>query len=337
LSHLSAYLQEPCYWAAQQCQRKFPVAHYGLGDYFQMAIAEIQSILTSFNPDRGSLLGYAQLNFSSRLRDKLRQQKATDGVTTWTLLRSRVSKTDLLDALHQAGLSPADVAQYHLAWTCFKQLYSPTQTSSKRLPEPDRALWEAVAQLYNRERTSQLTPPGAACNPDMLEQWMKKAAAYVRAYLYPPMNSLDAPNADGSDSIDPPDPQTGSLLNALIATEEVQARLDQQQQLFDCLIAAVQQLPADMQTILSLYYQQGQTQQQIMGQLGISQPTVARRLVKARDALLNALVIWSRDEMNNPPTPDLIKDSATVLEEWLQLRYAELSANPPGLMEDPDL
>jgi hypothetical protein len=35
--HLSAYLQEPCYWAAQQTQRKYTNPQYNGANYFQLA------------------------------------------------------------------------------------------------------------------------------------------------------------------------------------------------------------------------------------------------------------------------------------------------------------
>lgn len=46
----------------------------------------------------------------------------------------------LLEALAQAGLSPILIAQYRLAWTCFKELYVQNQPGgTKSLPEGSNA------------------------------------------------------------------------------------------------------------------------------------------------------------------------------------------------------
>uniref|UniRef100_A0A832M2U8 Sigma-70 family RNA polymerase sigma factor n=1 Tax=Oscillatoriales cyanobacterium SpSt-402 TaxID=2282168 RepID=A0A832M2U8_9CYAN len=334
--HLSAYLQEPCYWAAQQTLRKFSIPQHGLADYFQLAIAEFDSILKGFKPERSSsLAAYAKIAFASRLRDILRQRREIDGVTTWTLLRSRIGRKGLIEALHHAGLSASEIEQYWLAWICFKTVYTPAHAGTKRSPEPDHSLWESVAKLYNTERQNQLTVPGSPCSPEMIEQWMRKAATHVRAYLYPPVDSLNFRGEDGQE-LDLPDPQIHSGLDVILREEERQTRRCQQQQIGTLLTTTVEQLDAEMQSILRLYYQQNQTQKQIADQIGISQPTVVRRLTKARDTLLKVLMKWSQDEMNISPTPDLVKDRGTALEEWLQFHYAErLSSEGNG--EDYDL
>ncbi|MBW4473824.1 MAG: sigma-70 family RNA polymerase sigma factor [Stenomitos rutilans HA7619-LM2] len=332
--HLSAYLQEPCYWAAQETLRKFALLQHGLSDYFQLAIADIDLILKGFKPERGSSLSvYAKLAFSTRLRDLLRQRREIDGVATWTLLRRRVSKKGLIDALHHAGLASTEIDQYWLAWVCFKAVYTPMQEGIKRLPEPDRLLWEAAANLYNTERQHQLAVLGPPCSPEIIEQWMRKAASYMRSYLYPPITSLNLVNQEGQET-DLPDPQTVSGLDVMLSEEDLENRFNQRQQVFSLLSTTIEQFDPQMQDVLRRYYQQNQTQQQIAAELNTSQPTVVRRLSRARDALLTTLVIWSRDEMNISPTPDLVKDRGTALEEWLRLRYAEQPSSEENAEEN---
>lgn len=325
--HLLAYLQEPCYWAAQQIYQKYPNFQYSRPDYFQFAIAELNSVLRGFDPSRRSSLSiYAKIAFSSRLQDILRRRRETDGVTTWTLLRCRIGKKGLIEALQYGGLSNSEIDQYWLAWVCFKTVYTPTQPNVKRLPEPDRSVWETVAKLYNAERHKQLNAPGSPVSPETIEQWMRKVAAYVRSFLHPPIDSLSAPLADGQE-IDLPDPKTDSGLSLVILEEELQNRRQQQQQMTNLLNTTLQQLDPKTQSVLRLYYQQNQTQQQIAAQLEMSQPTVVRRLRKARDELLGALVKWSRDELNIFPTLNLIEERGTALEEWLQFSWEQASDN----------
>lgn len=324
--HLSAYLQEPCYWAAYKTVARFTNTQYGLADYFQMAIAEVKTILEDFNPDRSSSLKiYASIAFPSRIKDILRQRKEADICTNWGLLR-KVSKKKVLEALQNAGLSISQIAQYRLAWTCFKELYVQNQSGgSNKLPEPDHNLWLAVANLYNIERQSQLTPPGSECNHQTIEQWLTKIAVCVRTYLYPPVASLNVPKPgeDSSQEIDLPDSSSESLMAEMIAQEDAENRQNQLSQMNGVLQKALLSLDTQSQEILKLYYKQGFTQQQIIQQLQISQPTVSRRLIKARESLLATLIRWSQETLNISVTSNLVKDMSAALEEWLKVRYGD--------------
>lgn len=50
--HLSAYLQEACYWAAENTNKRFSSTQYSIVDYFQMAIAEVSKVLAGFKPEK---------------------------------------------------------------------------------------------------------------------------------------------------------------------------------------------------------------------------------------------------------------------------------------------
>ena len=324
LLHLTAYLQEPCYWAAQQIGKKFTTIQYSLPDYFQIAIAEVHTALQRFNPDRGaSLKTYAGMVFASALRDTLRQRQAVDLCTNWTLLR-KISKKRLNEALQAAGLSDAAIASYRLAWTCFKALYVPT-SPTEPLPSPDQHLWEAVAQLYNAQLHS-TERQNQAISAETLEKRLTQCAGWVRAYLYPAIASLNAPQLNqksGQESGEVQDQLTASsesLLTEMIAQEEIQTRQTQQAQVQTVLFAALKQLDAPSQELIRLYYSQGLTQQQIVQHLQLSQATVSRRLNKVREALLTAVVQWSQPHLNIVPTPTLIKEMSAALEAWLSDR-----------------
>lgn len=328
--HLLAYLQEPCYWVASKTVAKFTLSQYTLADYFQMAIAEVEIILKDFNPEKcSSLKTYANMAISSRLKDILRQRKEADICTNWALLR-KVSKKLLSEALSEAGLSQSAIAEYRLAWTCFNELYIQNQPGgTSQLPKPNRQLWEAIANLYNHQRQSQLTQPTRECNAQTIEQWLTQTAVYLRAYLFPPVKSLNAfkQNDDTAVTFDLPDPSSSSPMADMIAEEDVQNRQNQISQMSAVLLKALQSLDVQSQEVLKLYYQQGLTQQQIMQQLQMSQPTVSRRLVKGRESMLAALVKWSQD-LNISVDSNQIKDMSLALEEWLRNQYGEYNINP---------
>ena len=230
-AHLSAYLQEPCYWAAQKTILTFATKQYTLSDCFQVAIAQVRKVLKGFKPQQGfSLQNYASAIFTSTIRDTLRQRQEVDICSHWGLLR-KVSQKRLVEALHHAGWNHPTIAQYMLAWTCFKTHYVPLQAAANRkLPKPDGETWQAIVAQYNKER-AQATAPATA---EILEKWLTTCARAVRAYLNPDLVSINTPKL-GQDSgellDDVPESQSESLLADLMAAETDCDRQKQQQQL----------------------------------------------------------------------------------------------------------
>lgn len=330
--HLSAYLQEPGYWSAQQTARKLISTRYTLADYFQIAIAEINTILRDFNPDKGaSLKSYANLAFPSLLRDILRQRHEADICTNWTLLR-KVSKKRFVESLGHAGLSSTSIAQQQLAWICFKELYVQTAPST-RLSIPDQNFWEELSDFYNRERQSHLTSLSPKRDSETIKQWLTSCAARIRAYLYPSVDSLNASKPGHENEVrevqdDLPATLSESLLSELVAQEDAQHRQTRQVQLNMVLAAALEQLDAQSRQIMHLYYKQGLTQQQIALEVELSQPSIWRRLTKARGSLLATLVQWSQVTLNISLTSNQVEDMSAALEEWLKA-YEQDPGNLP--------
>ncbi|MDJ0701696.1 MAG: sigma-70 family RNA polymerase sigma factor [Leptolyngbyaceae cyanobacterium MO_188.B28] len=328
-SHLSAYLQEACYWAAQKTISSFKSLQYTVSDCFQTSIIETPKILQGFQPVKGvSLNAYARVVFSNVIRNVLRQHQEVDICSNWALL-SKVSQKRFVEALQQGGLGTETIARYRLAWFCFKQCHSLHKAAGTRqLPKPDKAIWQAISELYNAERQTQLTPPDPACSPATLETWLAKSAELIRSYLYPAKTSLNLPKS-GWESTElqddlPNNPDSTldqSLLAELIAQEETEARQSQKAQMNTALRKALVRLDVQKQQMLRLYYAKGLTQQQIAQQLDIKQYTVSRRLRQAREALLLALANWSQTTLHISPDSNVIRYISTALEEWLQGYY----------------
>ena len=234
-----------------------------------------------------------------------------------------------MEALGNAGLSAKQTSQYRLAWTCFKQLYVQNQSrASQCLTEPTSQLWQAIANLYNDSR-HQLTMETPECAAKQIEEWLNQSVVYLRVYLFPRIKSLDTfkTDSDTRKTVDLPDPNSDSLIADIIAAEEFQERQNQISQMFGVLLTAFQALDIKSQEIIKLYYQEELTQQQMVQQLQMSQPTVSRKLVKGRESLLEALVRWSQ-ELNISVNPNQIKDMSIALEEWLKNQLGNFDINP---------
>ncbi|BAY27750.1 hypothetical protein NIES2100_75750 [Calothrix sp. NIES-2100] len=316
--HLTAYLQESCYWVALKTVNGFASTQYQLSDCFQIAIAQIDRVLKGFNSSQGyTLKNYASPIFASAIRETLRQRHEVDICTDWGMLR-KISQKRLQEALEYAGLSKDEVQSYILAWNCFKTFYVPTaKGTSRQLSRPDDRIWEAIANAYNSQSSQQI-------NIQNLEKCLLNAAKTSRKYLYPTQESLNiTKGGDNSWEVldNLPGNQQPSLIEDIITQEEEQTRTSQQTEINEILADAIAQLEPEAQQIVQLYYAQGLNQDKIAKQLEIKQYTVSRRLTKARENLLRSLATWSRDSLHISITPDLLKSMSTVMEEWLQNYY----------------
>ncbi len=324
LAHISAYLQEVCYWTARKFTLNFPTQS-SVADCFQIAIAHINKILKTFNPQYSShLKAYAQLTFESIIKDALRLQQEADICSDWALLH-KLSRKRLVQSLQNAGFNAESIESYVLAWECFKELYTGDNRKIRQLAKPDARTWEAISHLYNAERFSRLSSPTAAVNQQTIETWVLSAAKAARNFFYPKFVSTDAPLKQEEDGnlldILPVDLQT-SLLTEIIEQEEAANMRSQQTQLNQVLYKAIAALDAQSQKVLQAYYVQQLTQQQIAAQLEIKQYAVSRRLSSIKKSLLLTLTQWSQNTLHISPKSDVVDAINTSLEEWLKVQYS---------------
>ena len=308
--HLTAYLQEACYWSSQKTVANFLSTQYKISDCFQIAIAQVNKVFQGFNPNySSSLKSYASIVFGNAIREYCRQVGEVDICTDWGLLR-KTSQRRFHDALKNAGLSADTINTYILAWQCFKTLYIPQPGNCRQLAPPDEQIWQAIAQMYNTQTVSKV-------NPQTLENWLLSAATAVRKYLYPRRDSLDY-----LPGVDLPGTEQSSLIDGIIAAEEAQSRAGVQMQINQVLGDTITQLEPQLQNILQLYYGQQQNQNVIAKQLEIKQYTVSRRLTTAKAILLRTLANWSRNTLHISVNTDLLTSMSPVIEEWLQKYYS---------------
>jgi RNA polymerase sigma factor (sigma-70 family) len=314
--HVSAYLQEACYWSIQKI--RVQSLQFQLADLFQVAIASVPKILKACDPDeRASLKTYASSAFGNVVRDWLRQRREIDLCNQWGLLL-KLSRKRLVEALQ--GLETNTIEQYLTAWKCLELCYVPAKTPGVRqTAAPSAEVWEQIVAQYQKEK-------GEMVNPATLERWLTTCANRVREQTFPSVTSLNSPKIgqDEGELQDDVADSRDSLLTTMIDREDQQERLDQRSQLNQVLENAIAQFDPTVQQLLQLYYQQQLTQQQIAKQLEVQQYTISRRLSKTRETLLLKLVKWS--QAINPATdPEMIKSMGLVLEEWLQKYFFETS------------
>lgn len=325
LGHMSAYLQESCYWAIYKLMPRLQESQEKLSDFFQIAIAGVPKILQACNPDiSGSLKAYASTTFANLIRNYLRQNREVNFCTNWGLLL-KISRKILIESLQNSGYDAPTVERYVLAWTCYTSIYLPQkspQIRQRKAPEPE--VWQKIAVYYNQTR-HQLSTSTPECTKETIERWIGECGTQVRKYLYPSVKSINAPKPgyDEGEIQDDLVDTSSSLLIELIEKEEQATRLDQKNQINALLQEAVTKLDESATQLLQLYYQQNQTQQQIAKQLGVQQYTVSRKLSKTRESLLLTLTRWSQETLHITVTSDVVKYISATLDEWLQMYYTQ--------------
>ena len=316
-AHLTAYVQESCYWAARKIASNSP-SQQTLADLFQTAIVNVPKILKNFNSQLGaSFKSYAERAFSNVIKDALRKSQEVNICSDWSLLH-KVSQKRLLIALHQAGLSDCKIATYGLAWRCYQELYTAESAKAARqLTGPSPEGWVAITQLFNQQRLT--SPQFPAATPESLEQWLRASAKAVRAEQSPTLVSANTPKPgqETGDLLDSLPTTAESLLGEMIAREETDQRQAQQTQLSIVLTRAIAEFEPDLQTLLHVYYGQDLTQQEIAQRLNLKQYTISRRLTSIRGKLLNVLAQWTQDSLHVPLTSSVLESMNVLLEEWL--------------------
>ena len=324
--HLSAYLQETCYWVASKTVKNIYSAQYTLSDCFQMTIAHVDKVLKGFKPGMGfSLKNYGSAIFSSEIKELLRQQQEVDVCTNWRLLRKLTQKR-LVESLQNVGMNSKIIERYVLAWKCYQALYAPTQrTGTRKLQRPEPQTWEAIAALYNSQRLTQLSSSAPECSAEIIEQWMLASAKAVRAYFYPRSTSLNAPRGDGENSRelidDLPEQQQESPISQIVTQEEQLERQTQREQITAVLLQAIEEMDKESRKIIELYYGSECNQQQIAKRLGIKQYSVSRRLTKVREALLVKLVNHCKESLHISLNSQELDYISTLMKEWLKIKF----------------
>ncbi|MBT9315845.1 sigma-70 family RNA polymerase sigma factor [Leptothoe spongobia] len=334
--HLWAYLQEPCYWAADRVTRRFAMVQCSLADGFQIAIANVDRILNGYNPDYGSTLkAYAHTAFGNCIRDQLRQQHEINISSDWGLLR-RLSQTQLTQALLATGF--IETAPYILIWQCFKAICTPEPGRLVRgLPAPNDEQFEAIAKRYNQMRhqlISELTNIDIGnqdINTQQLTMELIKLATIARAYLTPIVTSLNQPQYDDSGEEQLYTlPTHDNPMAQLLADEDYAQQQQYMKQIGEVLENALSKLDEPSQILLSLYYQQTYTQTDIARQLDIQQYQVSRKLSRIRRQLLLNTVNWSQETLHIPKESAILANVSEVIHEWLQSHYSQVSPQAPS-------
>jgi RNA polymerase sigma factor (sigma-70 family) len=329
IGHLSAYLQETCFWAVNRVMPRVGSIQMKLSDCFQAAISDVPKLLAAFDTSKPTgLKAYANTVFSNGLRDCLRQRREIDFCSEWGLLQ-KISRKRLLDALTANNFDQKLCDRYYVAWKALTTHHCSEKSPKLRsIAAPDAETWQFIEQSYNKERKE--FPHLTTATAKEIEKWLLDAAKKVRSYLYPAVSSLNVKKGDDTEA-DWESDLVGNDVEPMMYLEEQETRAErqtQQQQMVAVLHAAIAKLDEPASQLLTLYYQDRATQQSIAQQLNLPQYTISRKLTKTRETLLKEILAWGQTTLHIQPTSNVIAAISPLLEEWLESFYAQ--AKRPG-------
>lgn len=317
--HLYAYLQEPCYWTARKISSRFSTTNFDLADCFQVAFEKSDDVLHSFNPELGtSLSTYANRAFSNAIQDALSKHNEIQIASELSLLQ-RCTKKRLEKALVDAGLPQTMRANHQAAWQSFKAFYFPQTTTARNLASLDQEDWAMMVAYYEVLREEQNL---ATASEAELQTWLGNCVFHLRRYTAPKSLSLNAEIDDSEEFIEQLGSQREETMTRLLAQEQEAARQQQQQRITAVLQAGLAKLNPSSQQLLHLYYGEQLKQTEIAAQLGNQQYQVSRQLRTARQALLKALLAWSKKELHISFDSTVLNGMTVILEDWLTIQFS---------------
>ncbi|WP_407888850.1 sigma-70 family RNA polymerase sigma factor [Scytonema sp. NUACC26] len=157
--HLSAYLQEACFWAAQKAYHRFKLLQhkYSLEEYFQIANTGVnppEKIFKNFNLEYShtNIEGYAKTAIVRWIGNTIYKQDLEakrDKFSDLGLLKD-VSHKEIREALVDKGLNSAQINFHSLVWQCFDEIFQPTQSQgSSRLETLNERDLQQIVNYYN--------------------------------------------------------------------------------------------------------------------------------------------------------------------------------------------
>ncbi|MBW4668780.1 MAG: sigma-70 family RNA polymerase sigma factor [Cyanomargarita calcarea GSE-NOS-MK-12-04C] len=189
--HLSAYLQEACFWTAQKLYQHFIFLRhkYSIEEYFQISNSVANppiKILKNFNLEysQANIEGYAKTAIIRAVKNKIYQQDVEAKRTKFSgygLLKD-LSKKELKESLESAAINQEQINLYCLVCQCFDEIYQASDGFSGRsLSAPNQKQLQEIALCYN-QRCSQLNFNANLATEETIQEMLTICIKLAREY-----------------------------------------------------------------------------------------------------------------------------------------------------------
>lgn len=302
--HLSAYLEEACYWTALKIYQQLAAYQLRRVDCFLMlreVAANPVKLFKNYDYKSSSVKTYSQFPLKSAVLDQVRKGRELDKYT-WPALLRAVTKKRLKESLHKANIKEPEMSRCLLAWQCFRDKYVPTKAAgSKQLQPPDQRQMEAIANHYNQQYNPQESLSGQTIQK-LLELCVQVIQDCSKTSFVAIEDCIFEPAFISEDSL-----------------EEQETVETEYHQLTEVLSKAFAALPEEAQTLLNLWYGLGMTQSDLALALGIAQQyQVSRTVGRHKQLLLKPLAEWSQETWEITLNSQQLGEMGKQLDGWLE-------------------
>lgn len=305
--HLSAYLEENCYYQAREIYRKLQPYNYNVTKVgiFLMAreVAANPETFKDYNSSLSSFSTYAGNKIYEKVIDKLRQGRDEEKYSDTGLLR-HISLTKFQESLNLADIKEEEKKRCLLALKCFKKKYLPTEKQgNNKLKPPSEKDLEGFTKLYQNlsPEKEKITGKEILRLLDICLEALKRA----RKKTFIPLDGIEIEK----------DWENVTNNNPIYQQES----LELQQQIHIVLVGLIQNFPDKAKKIFELEFGLNITQEDV-GEyfLRITQGSVNKQIKTQRKKILKAVGIWSQDNWQITLSSEQLKVIDKELKPYLE-------------------
>lgn len=315
--HLSAYLEEICYYRALKIYHQLQPYNYNVTKVgiFLMAreVAVNPETFKDYNSSISSFPTYAGNKIYQKVIDKLRQGRDEEKYSDTGLLR-HISEKKFQEYLNLADIKEEEKSRCLLALKCFKKKYVPTeQQGNNKLKPPSEKDLESFAKLYQKLSPEKEKVTGIEIRRllDICLQTLKRA----RKKTFIPLDGIDIEK----------DWENVTNNNPIYQQESQEL----QQQIHTVLVDVFQSFPDEATKIFELVFGLDINQEDVGKYfLGRNQSSVGRRIKTQTKNILKAVGIWSKDNwqitLSSEQLKVIDKEMKPYLENYFRTPFIEI-------------
>ena len=323
--HLSAYLEEVCFWLAiRELYQELKPLKYSRLDCFQEArkvASDPMKIYKTYNFKDSSPKTWGKIQIKSRVKQTILLGRDFGKYGTWSALKY-LSEKILREALQaKSGIKAKKEIESHvLVVNYYKEIYPSSQSKKNKgkLPEPNQAQWEEIQKYYNF-RCSEYNKKLSAHGCDRLEpitnfQVIKEKflTCYSAAKNY---------ICIVEDTIENIDIVADEFIPVNHQEEEIET--EQKQQITSICFDEFAKLPPESQKLMQLHYGLGISQTEMQKIFNFKQPKISRKIKQSEQKLLKALVKWSQENLGITLDEGIIKEKNQPFKHWLKNNFQQ--------------
>ena len=324
--HLSAYLEEPCFWLATKelNQQLAPIKWQEL-DCFQEArkiAAEPSKIFSKYNFTDTSVTTWAKLQIKHKVRQTAYVGKEFCKYAPWSAPKY-LSEKMLREALQTKSKikTQKEIESCVLVFKSYKEVYSSNQPEriGGRLAEPNKKQWEDIKSHYNK-RCSRYNNKLSSDNSEHLE--LITDFQQIRNTILACVKVARSYCCIGvAEDIETDFKPIDNMISVNYQPLEIEG--EEKKQIISVCLSEFSKLAPEFQKLMQLSYGLNISQMEMSEIFGIHQSQICRKIKDREKKLLRALEQWCQANFEIPPNEGILKERSKFLKEWLKYYFQQ--------------